>query len=71
MKLQPFINWDQNHGTYLAIALGIPYFLTLFASISLPRIPGLYTVSVEASNGLGEIRYGTWGFDVRGLNVSG
>jgi hypothetical protein len=71
MKPAPFVNWDQNRGTYLAIALGIPYFLTLFANIIAPRIPGLYTVSVEASNGLGEIRYGTWGLDVRGLNVSG
>ena len=34
MKPEPFVKWDQNQGTYLAIALGIPYFLTLFANIT-------------------------------------
>ena len=65
----PYKPWDRNQGTYLAIALAVPLFLTLFSTLSVPVIPGSYTVKVTPSNKLGEVVYGAWGIGVKGDSI--
>jgi multisubunit Na+/H+ antiporter MnhG subunit len=67
----PYKAWDRNQGTYLAIALAIPLFLTLFATIGIPIIPGAYTVKVVAADQVGQITYGVWGMCLAGKGIDG
>jgi hypothetical protein len=65
----PYKPWDRNQGTYLAMALAIPLFLTLFATIGIPIIPGAYTVKVVAADEVGTVTYGTWGTCLAGKGI--
>lgn len=65
----PYKPWDRNQGTYLAIALAVPLLLTLLSTLSVPIIPGAYTVKVTPYNKLGEVVYGTWSIGVKGDSI--
>lgn len=66
----PYKAWDRNQGTYLAIAAAAPLFLTLFATISLPIIPGVYTAKMTVGDKVGEAMFGLWGTCLKGQDIN-
>jgi hypothetical protein len=62
----PYTRWDGNQATYLFFPVFFAFVLVLISGLSEPIIGGVSVVNVDTGVN-GTVRFGTWGWCIKGV----